>query len=127
MEKTLQDYRERIRSGEINPLVRWDGTTTGLIFDPDDDKTPLSMMGFGCCRLDDGPHKIETGEREIALVPIDGAALEPTPSTSSTGGTVLPIRIFEAVGSSVTHSILASKSVTPFSRTREMTGPVQSE
>ena len=72
MQETLRQYREKIHSGQINPLVRWDGESTGLIFDPSSDETPLSMLGFGACRLDNGPHQLETGECECALVPVVG-------------------------------------------------------
>jgi len=72
MNQTLRRYRESIRSGKINPLVRWDGQTTGLIFDPGSERIPLTMLGFGACRLDAGPHRLETGDREFALVPIEG-------------------------------------------------------
>ncbi|MHC4444179.1 MAG: 5-deoxy-glucuronate isomerase [Planctomycetota bacterium] len=72
MQKTLELYRKSIRSGQISPLQRWDGQTTGQIFDPADEQTPLTVMGFGACRLDTGPHRMETEDREYALVPIDG-------------------------------------------------------
>jgi len=72
MQKTLEQYRDRIRTGEVNPLVRWDGQTSGMIFDPQKDEVPLTMMGFGACRLDNGPHRLETGDNEFALVPIVG-------------------------------------------------------
>ncbi len=72
MQQTLEKYRARIRSGQINPLVRWDGRTTGLIFDPQRDDIPLTMLGFGACRLDTGPHRFETRDREFALMPVVG-------------------------------------------------------
>jgi 5-deoxy-glucuronate isomerase len=72
VQQTLERYRRRIRTGEISPLLRWDGQTSGLIFDPQRDDVPLTMLGFGACRLDSGPHRIETQEREFALVPVAG-------------------------------------------------------
>lgn len=72
MQETLRKYRERIRTGQVNPLAHWDRASTGLIFDPNDDSVPLTMLGFGACRLDDGPHRFETKDREFALVPVTG-------------------------------------------------------
>ena len=72
MQRTLQQYRQRIRSGQVNPLVHWDGESTGLIFDPASDQTPLTLLGFGACRLEAGPHRLETHDREFGLVPIEG-------------------------------------------------------
>lgn len=69
--RTLAKYRDEIQDGRVNPLVDWDGRTSGIIFDPTDQATPLEEMAFGAYRLDDGPFTIRTGENEYALVPID--------------------------------------------------------
>ncbi len=71
MQATLARYRSQIQSGRIRPLKRWDGVTSGILFDPVDERTPLAMLAFGAYRLDDGPFEIATGDREYALVPID--------------------------------------------------------
>jgi len=70
--QTLEKYRARIRKGEVNPLVHWDGKKSGMIFDPERDDVPLSMLGFGACRIDAAGFKLSTREREIAFVPIEG-------------------------------------------------------
>ncbi|MBI4578496.1 MAG: 5-deoxy-glucuronate isomerase [Planctomycetes bacterium] len=72
MRRTLDIYRERLRTGEIDPLVHWDGRTNGLVFDPADARTPLTLLGFGACRLDREPYRIETLQRELVLVPLQG-------------------------------------------------------
>lgn len=72
MQATLEAYRERIQSGQVNPLVRWDGQTSRTLFDPADDATPLTTLGFGAYRLDDGPHRLDTGDCEYIFVPVDG-------------------------------------------------------
>ncbi len=71
MRHTLAKYRQGIQDGKINPLVNWDGRTSGTIFDPADEATPLETMTFGGYRLDDGPFTIATGADEYVLVPID--------------------------------------------------------
>lgn len=68
----MEKYRERLMRGQINPLVRWDGQTSGVIFDPAREDTPLTLLAFGALRLESGPHRLATGEREMALVPITG-------------------------------------------------------
>jgi 5-deoxy-D-glucuronate isomerase len=72
VQETLQHYRRAIQSHRVNPLRRWDGESSGLIFDPADDGVPLSMLAFGACRLGQTPHRIETGDREYAFVPVEG-------------------------------------------------------
>jgi 5-deoxy-D-glucuronate isomerase len=72
MQETLQKYRQRIATGEINPLVRWNGEKTSEIFNPDDDSTPLSMLGFSAYRLKSEPCRFETRDRELAIVPVTG-------------------------------------------------------
>ncbi len=71
MQRTLEKYREPIQSGRVNPLVNWDGRTSGIVFDPNDEATPLETMAFGAFRLEDGPFTIATKTDEYALVPID--------------------------------------------------------
>ncbi len=72
MQKTLEQYREAIRNGKINPLKHWDGQSSKTILDSSDPQTPLSLLSFGGYRLEEGPHRIKTGDREFALVPVDG-------------------------------------------------------
>lgn len=72
MQETLTRYRERIRRGEVNPMVRWDGRTSGVIFDPARDDVPLTRLAFGALCLDSGPWQVDTQDREFVLVPICG-------------------------------------------------------
>jgi 5-deoxy-D-glucuronate isomerase len=72
MEATLVRYRERIRRGEVNPMVQWDGHTSGTIFDPAREDVPLTMLGFGAVCLDAGPYRLSTREREFVFVPVSG-------------------------------------------------------
>ncbi len=73
MQKSLAKYRDAIQTGRVNPLVQWDGRTSGMIFDPTDEATPLEMLGFGAYRLEDAPTTIQTDENEVVLVPVDAA------------------------------------------------------
>ena len=73
MQRTLAQYRRGIQEGLVNPLVNWDGQSSGILFDPADEGTPLSTMAFGAYRLDDGPFTVETAEKEYVLVPVDAA------------------------------------------------------
>jgi len=71
MESTLRKYRQAIQSGQINPVVHWDGKTSGWIFEPTREDVPLDVMGFAAYRLDDGPFTLSTGENEFAIVPVN--------------------------------------------------------
>ncbi len=70
MQKTLQDYAERIQRGEIEPIVYYDRTKSGIIFDPEDEKVPLNVLSFGIYQLEQGPLSQQTGNREYVLVPV---------------------------------------------------------
>ena len=72
MERTMRKYAARIEKNEINPHIRYDGRTSGLILNPLREEVPLEILGFGIYRL--GSHSItrETGEKEVVLVPQEG-------------------------------------------------------
>jgi 5-deoxy-D-glucuronate isomerase len=70
MQATLEKYRKAIQSGQVDPIVHWDGRTSGLIFDPADPKVPLEMLAFGGYRLEQGPFNLESRDREVVLVPV---------------------------------------------------------
>ncbi len=72
MESTLKKYAARIERGEVNPHVRHDGHSNGLIFDPSQEETPLSVLGFGVYHLSSREIVRETGDLEMVLVPQDG-------------------------------------------------------
>ncbi|MGQ9632288.1 MAG: 5-deoxy-glucuronate isomerase [bacterium] len=86
MEASLKKYADLIESGKVNPHVRYDGRRSGLIFDPDDENTPLTMLAFGAYQLKDGPFTVETGEREYVLVPQDGEFILRTEGETFRGG-----------------------------------------
>lgn len=73
MEKTLQKYGERIERNEVDPHVRYDGRTNGLILDPRREDVPLEVIGFGIYLLSDQYIVRETKDKELVLVPQDGA------------------------------------------------------
>ncbi len=73
MQKSMEKYAARIESGEISPLVRYDGKSSGMIFDPEDQNVPIDVLGFGVYQLGDGPFSEETGEREWVFVPQYGS------------------------------------------------------
>jgi 5-deoxy-D-glucuronate isomerase len=72
MKTSLEKYRTKIQENAINPLVRWDGKKSGVIFDPKNTNVPLDYMGFGAYRLDDGPFTLSSGENEYVLIPVCG-------------------------------------------------------
>jgi len=72
VEKSLQQYRDAIQSGKINPLVHWDGRQSQKIFDPADPDTPLNLLGFGVYKLNGDSLESDTGEKEYVIIPIEG-------------------------------------------------------
>ena len=71
MQVTLEKYRQAIqRRSQIDPIVNWDGQTSGLIFDPADPKVALEVLAFGGYRLEKGPFSLESRDREVVLVPV---------------------------------------------------------
>jgi 5-deoxy-D-glucuronate isomerase len=72
MERTLKKYAWRIEKNEVNPLVLYDGRSSGLIVDPEREETPLEIMGFGIYRLGSEFITKETNGKEIVLVPQEG-------------------------------------------------------
>jgi 5-deoxy-D-glucuronate isomerase len=72
MERTMRKYAVRIEKNEINPHVRYDGQTSGLILDPLREEVPLEIIGFGIYRLGSNPITRETKEKEVVLVPQEG-------------------------------------------------------
>jgi 5-deoxy-glucuronate isomerase len=72
MKKTMKKYAERIERNEINPHIRYDGQTSGLILDPLREEVPLETLGFGIYRLGSEFIAGETKEKEVVLVPQEG-------------------------------------------------------
>lgn len=72
MKETMRKYAERIAWNEINPHVRYDGRTSGLILDPGQEEVPLEILGFGIYQLENNLIIRETKEKEVVLVPQDG-------------------------------------------------------
>lgn len=40
MEKTLQEYAAKIQKGEVDPIVYYNRSKSGVIFNPQDEKVP---------------------------------------------------------------------------------------
>jgi 5-deoxy-D-glucuronate isomerase len=72
MKETMRKYAEKIERNEINPHVRYDGRTSGLILDPGHEEVPLEILGFGIYQLKNNLVTRETKEKEVALVPQEG-------------------------------------------------------
>jgi 5-deoxy-glucuronate isomerase len=72
MKETMKKYADRIERNEINPHVRYNGQTSGLILDPCQEEVPLEIMGFGIYRLGTNLITRETKEKEVVLVPQEG-------------------------------------------------------
>jgi 5-deoxy-glucuronate isomerase len=72
MKETMKKYAGRIERNEINPHVRYNGQTSGLILDPCQEEVPLEIMGFGIYRLGNDLVIRETNEKEVVLVPQEG-------------------------------------------------------
>jgi len=72
MERTMRKYAVRIERNEINPHVRYDSQTSGLILDPLLEEVPLEVLGFGIYRLGTSLITKETKEKEVVLVSQEG-------------------------------------------------------
>lgn len=72
MQSTIEKYAGRIEKNEINPILHYDGLSSGLLLDPLREEIPLEILGFGILRLTSEEIVKETGEKEIALVPQEG-------------------------------------------------------
>ncbi len=71
MQKTLDRYRGLIRSGQVNPVRRWDGATAAVL-DCNDDAVPLSVLSMDGFALGGEAIDVETAGREWLVMPIDG-------------------------------------------------------
>ncbi len=72
MKATMKKYAERIERNEINPHIRYNGQTNGLILDPLKEEIPLEILGFGIYRLGSNPIIRETHEKEMVFVLQEG-------------------------------------------------------
>jgi 5-deoxy-glucuronate isomerase len=72
MKDTMEKYAMGIERNEVNPHVRYDGQTSGLILDPHREEVPLEILGFGIYPLDSNAITRETNEKEVVLVPQEG-------------------------------------------------------
>jgi 5-deoxy-D-glucuronate isomerase len=68
MRATLEQYRDPINRGEINPHLRYDGRRSGTLLDPADPQVPLQVLSFAVYQLAASPWEWETGPRENVLV-----------------------------------------------------------
>jgi 5-deoxy-glucuronate isomerase len=73
MKSTMEKYAGRIEKNEVDPVIQYNGLTSGLLLDPLQERTPLEILGFGILRLTSEPVFMETGKKEAVFVPQDGA------------------------------------------------------
>jgi 5-deoxy-D-glucuronate isomerase len=72
MKSTLKKYGLRIERNQVNPHIRYDGKTSGLILDPLREDVPLELLGFGIYQLSSRSITKETKGKEIVLLPQEG-------------------------------------------------------
>lgn len=72
MEESLRRYWAAILAGRVQPIVRWDGVSPGLLLDPARADVPLTLLGFEACRLGQAPRWFESGHREQVVVLVEG-------------------------------------------------------
>ncbi len=72
MESTVKKYAARIAAKQISAHIPYDGKASGLIVDPGDKKVPVDFVGFGAYQLNNGPFELESGNREMVFIPMDG-------------------------------------------------------
>src|SRR3989338_557955 len=70
MEKTLQEYAAKIQKGEVDPIVYYNRSKSGVIFNPQDENVPLNELSFGIYQLEQGPFSHKTQGREYVIVPV---------------------------------------------------------
>ena len=68
----MRKYANRIERDKINPHIRYDGKTSGLILDPHGKEVPLDVLGFGIYQLSSDFITRETKDKELVLVPQEG-------------------------------------------------------
>ena len=68
----MEKYARRIENSQVDPIIKYNGLTSGLLLDPLREETPLEILGFGILRLTSEYIIIETREREMVLVPQEG-------------------------------------------------------
>jgi len=73
MKSTVDRYGKLIQNGTISPTKDVTDLGSGLIFDPEDEGTPLQVLGFGIYKLNGETIEAETGNREYALCPMQGS------------------------------------------------------
>jgi len=72
MQSTMKKYAHRIERNQVNPHLRYDGKRSGLILDPQKEKVPLQILGFGIYQLKSDFITKNTKDKEMVLVPQDG-------------------------------------------------------
>jgi 5-deoxy-glucuronate isomerase len=72
MQSTMEKYARRVENNEVNPVIHYNGLSSGLLLNPLEEEIPLEILGFGILQLSSEPLIQKTGEKEMALVPQDG-------------------------------------------------------
>ncbi len=73
MQSTIDRYGKQIQDGTIDPTRDVNSMGSGVVFDPEDDLTPLQVLGFGIYKLGDESVDGETHGRELVFAPMEGA------------------------------------------------------
>jgi 5-deoxy-glucuronate isomerase len=69
VKETARKYAAKIERNEADPVLFYDGRKSGLLLDPQDPATPLSLLGFGIHQLENGPFSLNSGKDEYVIVP----------------------------------------------------------
>ena len=80
MESTVKKYARRIASKKVSAHIPYDGRKNGMIVDPSDKAVPVDFVGFGAYQLSDGPFELESGNREMVFLPMEGSERSWTPA-----------------------------------------------
>ena len=67
MKSTMEKYAGRIEKNEVDPVIQYNGLTSGLLLDPLQEGTPLEILGFGILRLDFGTGLYGNREKRSGL------------------------------------------------------------
>ena len=88
MESTVKKYAKRIAGKKVSAHIPYDGRKNGMIVDPSDRAVPVDFIGFGAYQLSDGPFELESRNREMVFLPMEGRFHLSTGNQSFSGSRV---------------------------------------
>jgi hypothetical protein len=110
MRATLEQYRDPINRGEINPHLRYDGRRSGTLLDPADPQVPLHLLSFAVYQLADGPGRVDASDKRcgqgspLARSPEQESCLRfPLKGIAGLGNTIIRSGTFRAVPTLLLH------------------------